>query len=137
MNKEELSGTEVLTKILTEMNAKSGFPISVLTDKDGLPIAWASTSGDNPERQSAVVAYVQRTALQVSKQLEMTEVEEVSYACANGQHFICRPFQIDDNGFILAVTFNARDKSYRRATNVAITEIKNMWKQYWKSSLWA
>lgn len=56
MNKEELSGTEVLTKILTEMNAKSGFPISVLTDKDGLPIAWASTSGDNPERQSAVVA---------------------------------------------------------------------------------
>lgn len=64
-------------------------------------------------------------------------MEEVSYACANGQHFICRPFQIDDNGFILAVTLNARDKSYRRATNVAITEIKNMWKQYWKSSLWA
>jgi len=136
MGKQEISGSEFLVKILTDMNEKSGFPISVLTDKEGLPIAWASTSGVNPEKQSAVVAFVQRTALQVSKQLEMNEVEEISFSSVNGQHFICRPFWVENNGFILAVAFTSREKSYRRATNGAILEIRNVWKQYWESSQW-
>ena len=137
MNKEERSGTEVLTNILTEMNVESGFPISVLTDKEGLPIAWASSAGDNPEKQSAVVAFVQKASNQVSKQLDLSEAEEIAFTYANGQHFICRPFSIDENGFILAITLASRDQNYRRATNLAIAEIKKMWKQYWKPSLWA
>ena len=90
MSKEEKSGSEILSTILTEMNEEGGFPISILTDKEGLPIAWAASDGTDPDRQSAVVAFVQKTSVQVSKQLGLTDVDEVSFCYANGQHLVCR-----------------------------------------------
>jgi predicted regulator of Ras-like GTPase activity (Roadblock/LC7/MglB family) len=136
MNQEEKSGTEILSSILSEMNVESGFSISVLTDKEGLPIAWASDTASDPERQSAVVAFVQKTAVQVSKQLDMAEAEEIAFSWEDGQHFICRPFKIDGNGFILAVLISSRNQSYRRAPHTAIVNIQKMWKKYWETSLW-
>jgi predicted regulator of Ras-like GTPase activity (Roadblock/LC7/MglB family) len=137
MNKVEKSGTEVLVEILAAMNAEGNFSISVLTDKEGLTIAWASTSGTNPERQSAVVAFVQKAAVQVSKQLGTTEAEEISFSFENGQHFICHPFTIEKIGFVLAIIITTRNQSYRRTIQRAISEIRTMWKQYWKTTPWA
>lgn len=135
MSKEEKSGSEILSTILTEMNEEGGFPISILTDKEGLPIAWAASDGTDPDRQSAVVAFVQKTSLQVSKQLGLTDVDEVSFCYANGQHLVCRPFIVDNNIMTLAIIVTRRDQRYRRATNRAMTEIRNTWKIYWDSTL--
>jgi predicted regulator of Ras-like GTPase activity (Roadblock/LC7/MglB family) len=128
MVKETKSGADILLGILNDMNLAANFPMSVLTDKEGLPIASAYSNGADPERQSAVVAFLQKTAVQVSKQLGMDEIEEISFSYVDGQHLICRPFTIDTNRLILAVIVTDRDQSYRRITNRAISEIRNIWK---------
>jgi len=126
------SGSSQINQLLTEMNAEADFPISVLADSQGLPIAYAASQGIDPERQSAVVALVQKVALQVSKQLGMAEADEISFFDANGQHLVCRPFQADEHNLILAVIVPDRDHNYRRATSHAVTEIRNILKTFWK-----
>jgi predicted regulator of Ras-like GTPase activity (Roadblock/LC7/MglB family) len=129
---DHLSGSTQLTNLLTQINAEGEFPISVLTDFQGLAIAWAASNGMDPERQSAVVAFIQKAAIQVSKQLGMAETEEISFYDTNGQHLVCRPFQVDEYGLILAVIVPDRGHSYRRATNHAVREIRRIWKTFWK-----
>jgi len=129
---DELSGSAQLNSLLLNINSEGGFPISVLTDFQGLAIAWAASNGMDPERQSAVVAFVQRAAAQVSKQLGMAEADEISFYDTNGQHLVCRPFQVDTYGLILAVVVPDRGHSYRRATNRAVGEIRRIWKTFWK-----
>jgi predicted regulator of Ras-like GTPase activity (Roadblock/LC7/MglB family) len=130
MNKS--SGSFQINQLLAQMNAEAGFPLSVLADSQGLPIAWAASEEIDAERQSAVVAMVQKAALQVSKQLGMAEADEISFFDANGQHLVCRPFQADDHSLILAVIVPDRDHTYRRATSHAVAEIKRIWKEFWK-----
>ena len=129
---DQLSGSTQLNSLLTQINSEGEFPISVLTDFQGLAIAWAASTGMDPERQSAVVAFIQKTAVQVSKQLGMAETDEISYYDINGQHLVCRPFQVDQFGLILAVMVPHRDHSYRRATNHAVREIRRIWKTFWE-----
>ncbi|MBA4383469.1 MAG: hypothetical protein C0410_01915 [Anaerolinea sp.] len=128
MVKETKSGADILLGILSDLNHDGNFPMSVLTDKEGLPIASAFSNGADPEKQSAVVAFLQKTAVQVSKQLGMDEIEEISFSYVDGQHLICRPFTIETNRLILAIIVTDRDQSYRRITNRAISEIRNIWK---------
>lgn len=118
--------------LLADMNFKEEFPISVLTDTQGLTVAWAADQGMDPQRQSAVVAFVQKTAVQVSKQLGMAFTDEISLFDMNGQKLVCRPFSIDNNQLILAVMVADRGTSYRRATNHAIHEIRRIWKTFWR-----
>jgi len=129
---DQLSGSAQLTSLLSQINSEGEFPISVLTDHQGLSIAWAASNGMDPERQSAVVAFIQRAAVQVSKQLGMAETDEISFFDTNGQHLVCRPFQVDDLGLILAVIVPDRGHRYRRATNRAVREICRIWKTFWK-----
>lgn len=131
MTDEPLSGSMELNKLLAQMNSSDGFSISVLTDQQGLAIASAAADGLDPERQSAVVALVQKTAIQVGRQLGMAQADEISLFDTSGQRLICRPFQADGHELILAVMVPARGKSYRRATNQAISEIRRVWKQFW------
>ena len=126
------SGAEQLNKLLADMNFKEDYPISVLTDAQGLTVAWAANQGMDPERQSAVVAFVQKTAVQVSKQLGMASTDEISLFDMNGQKLVCRPFTIDGTTLILAVMVADRNTSYRRATNHAIYEIRRIWKTFWR-----
>ena len=126
------SGAEQLNTLLADMNFKEDFPISVLTDAQGLTVAWAAHQGMDPERQSAVVAFVQKTAVQVSKQLGMASTDEISLFDMNGQKLVCRPFTLDNNLLILAVIVADRNTSYRRATNHAIHEIRRIWKTFWR-----
>jgi len=128
----QISGSNQLKNLLAQMNAEGGFPISVLTDSQGLTIAWSASDGMDPERQSAAVAYMQKAALQVGKQLGMASTDEISFVDTNGQHLVCRLFDVDNHCLILAVMIPDRDRSYRRATNHAVHQIHKIWNQFWK-----
>ena len=129
---DQLSGSNELNSLLKQINAEGEFPISVLTDHQGLAIAWAASNGMDPERQSAGVAFIQKAAAQVGKQLGMGETDEISFYDVNGQHLVCRPFMVDQYGMILAVIVPDRDHRYRRATNHAMREIRRIWKAFWE-----
>ena len=131
MNQRKSSGSAELGKILIEMNQQGGYPISVLTDRQGLPIAYAAEPGYDPDRQSAVVALVQKTVSQVSGHLGM-ETDEVSLNAPGGQRLVCRPFDINGNQLILAVMINSRSQSHRRLTTQTIRSIAEVWKSYWE-----
>ena len=128
----QLSGSAQLNDLLSKMNSEGEFPISVVTDSQGLPIAWAASQGMDPERQSAVVALVQRAATQAGKQLGMADTDEISFFDANGQHLVCRPVCVGDYQLILAVLVPDRDHTYRRVTNHTVSEIRRIWKSFWK-----
>lgn len=126
------SGSNELNRLLAKLNDEGGFAISVLTDAQGLAIAAASRDGLDPERQSAIVALVQKTIVQVGRRLGMAETEEVSMFTADGQRLVCRPFKTDSHDLILAITIPDKKQSYRRLTSQAISEIRRIWSQYWE-----
>ncbi len=125
---ESKLGSGELSKLLTEMNDEGGFPISILTDRQGFPIASAAAPGQDPDRQSAVVALVQKTAVQVQEQLGMAQTDEISVFDADGQRLVCRPFKAKEHNLILAVLVPDRNQSYRRLTTKAVIAIRRAWK---------
>lgn len=125
--KTKSSSTE-LSNVLAEMNTKGNFPISVLTDRHGFPIASASSPGQNPDTQSAVVAMVQKTASQVRDQLGMAQTDEISLYDKEGRRLVCRPFNANGHDMILAVLVPDRNSTYRRLTNQAVSAISKAWK---------
>ncbi|NTV47267.1 MAG: hypothetical protein HGB11_12260 [Chlorobiales bacterium] len=122
------SGSAEITKCLAEMNEKGGFPISVITDLQGFTIASSSANGHDPERQSAVVALVQKTAIQVRNHLGMGTTDEISLFDQNGQRLVCRPFNVRGHELILAVQVPEKHQAYRGLTNQAIKVIQKNWK---------
>jgi predicted regulator of Ras-like GTPase activity (Roadblock/LC7/MglB family) len=126
------SGSVQMNRVLADMNKDGGFPISVLTDSQGLTIASSAEEGMDPERQSAVAAFLEKAILQVSKQLGMDGAVEISFFDANGRRLVCRMFTVHDQGLILAVMVPDRDKTYRRATNHAVCRIRKIWEHFWK-----
>jgi predicted regulator of Ras-like GTPase activity (Roadblock/LC7/MglB family) len=131
-NQKAKSGSEKLNQVLESLNAEGGFPISILTDSQGLAIASAATDGMNADRQSAVVAFIQKTAVQVSKQLGFSGSEEISLLDTEGKHLICRSFKVNHFDLILSVMVPDRSSSYRRITANAIKRIIEVWSEYWE-----
>jgi hypothetical protein len=129
---EGKSGSERMNNLLARMNAECGYPISVLSDLQGLTIAFAAAPDRDPERQSAAVAYMQRAAALVGRQLGMAEPDEISFFDSGGQRLVCRPFDMEEYRLILAVLVPGRDRSYRRATNLAMEEVRRIWSTTWK-----
>lgn len=117
------SSTE-LARLLAEMNEIGGYPLSVLTDRQGFPIASAAAPGEDPDTQSAVMALVQKTATQVQNQLGMAQTDEIALYDATGRRLICRPFNANGHEMILAVSVPHRHQSYRRLTNRTVNAIK-------------
>jgi hypothetical protein len=126
------SGSEQMNSLLARMNQEGGYPISVLSDSQGLTIAFAAAPDRDPERQSAAVAYMQKAAAMVGRQLGMTEPDEISFYDSTGLRLVCRPFNMEDYRLILAVLVPGRDRSYRRATNFAMQEVRRIWSTSWK-----
>ncbi len=122
------SGSTQLAKLLAEMNDQGNFPIAVITDIEGFPIAWAAMSDQDPDLQSAVVALIQKTAIQVRQQLGMAEMDEISVYDREGQRLVCRPFEANQHQLILAVLVPDKRQAYRRLTNKAIRSIQKIWK---------
>lgn len=129
--KTKTSGVAELNSILTKMNEEGKFLISVLTDEQGLAIASATSQGIDPERHSAVVAFVQKTAMQVNKQLGLGAADEVCLNDAEGQRLVCRAVHVAGHDLILAVLMSDRTQPYRRITNSAIARINPVWSSYW------
>lgn len=121
-----------MNHLLAEMNQQGGFAISVLTDSQGLTIASSAGDGLDPECHSAVAAFLHKAILQVSKQLGMAGLHEISFFDDTGQCFICRPFAVDGQELILAVLTPHREHPYRRATNHTVGRIQVIWKHLWK-----
>lgn len=129
MSKKNSSITKELNRLLSQLNKDGGFTISVLTDAQGLAIAFAGQDGMDPERQSAIVAIVQKTISQVGSRLGMTATDEISVYDSLGQRLVCRPFKVNSHDLILAVTIPNNQISYRRLTNQAIAAIRHTWYQ--------
>ena len=126
------SGSVQMNRLLADLNKEGGFPISVLTNSQGLTIASSAKDGMDPERQSAVVAYMQKAILQASKQLGMAGADEISFFDMSGQRLVGRLFTVNGHELILAVMVPDRDQTYRRVTNHAVIRIQNIWEQFWK-----
>ncbi len=122
------SGSVELSRLLADMNEKGNFPISVLTDRQGFPIASAASAGQNPDTQSAVVALVQKTASQVSQQLGMASTDEISLYDTEGNRLVCRPFNANGHDMILAVLVPNKGQTYRRLTNQTVSAIRKSWR---------
>lgn len=122
------SGSTELAKLLANMNEEGGFPVAVLTDRHGFPIASAAGPGQDPEMKSAVVALIQKTATQVSSQLGMAQTDEISLFDTEGRRLVCRPFNANGHDMILAILVPDKNQSYRRLTNQAVTAIQRQWK---------
>jgi predicted regulator of Ras-like GTPase activity (Roadblock/LC7/MglB family) len=122
------SGLTELAELLAKMTEEGGFPFAVLTDQDGLAIAAATASDQNPETSSAVVARVQKTVAQVRGQLGMAATDEISVYDADGRRLVCRPFNVNGHELILAVLVPVEHKSYRRLTTRTLNAIRRIWK---------
>jgi predicted regulator of Ras-like GTPase activity (Roadblock/LC7/MglB family) len=129
---ERKSGSEQMNILLARMNQEGGFPISVLSDSQGLTIAFAAASGRDPERQSAAVAYMQKAATLVGRQLGMADPDEISFFGSDGVRLVCRPFDMEEYRLILAVLVPGRERTYRRITNFAMQEMRRIWMTSWK-----
>ncbi len=121
-------GSNEITHLLAEMNKKGDFPISVLADSQGFPIAFAAAPDQDPAIQSAVVALVQKSAVQAGNQLGMSQTDEISLYDTEGRRLVCRPFNVNGHDLILAVLMTDRRQSYRRLTNTAVNAVKRQWK---------
>jgi predicted regulator of Ras-like GTPase activity (Roadblock/LC7/MglB family) len=130
MNADEKpkSGSAKLAELLAEMNAEGGFSISILTDRQGFPIASAAQPGQDPDVQAAVVALVQKTAVQARQQLGMAQTDEISLYDSEGHRLICRPFEVNGHDMILAVRIPNRHQTYRRLTTRTIARVRGVWK---------
>jgi predicted regulator of Ras-like GTPase activity (Roadblock/LC7/MglB family) len=121
-------GENGLVDTLDQMNAEAGFPLSVLTNAQGLLIASsASEEGQDPNKQSAIVAKVREAAQLVRSQLDMGVTDEISVYDEDGRRLVCRPLSINGHDLILAVVVPTRGQAYRRATNTAISGIRRAW----------
>ena len=126
------SGSNELNQLLKAMNKAGGFPIALITDSQGLALASAAVEGMNADKQSAVAAFIQKMAVQVSKQLGFARSEEISLVDTDGKHLICRSFKANNFDLILSVMVPDRATSYRRITSSAIRKIIEVWSNYWK-----
>lgn len=128
----EKSGFDMLTNVLFDLNNSGNFSLSILTDKDGLPIVSASSDGTVPEKQAAVIGFIRKTSVQVSKLLGWAELDEITYAFANGHILVSRPFFVQENQLTLASIVNNKDSKYQDLMSMAIVEIQKAWEFYWK-----
>ncbi len=121
-------GSSQIGEILQAMNEAGGFSISVLTDRQGFPLASAAANGEDADTQSAVVALIQKTASQASNQLGIGQMDEITLFDGEGNRLVCRPFEANGYSLILAVRIDDRHKAYRRLTNQAIRRIQKVWR---------
>ncbi len=120
-----MNSTE-FSKILVEANEKGKFLASVLTDREGFPIASASSTQTNSEIHAALVGIIQRVTSRATEQLGISAATEFSLCDANGNLFICRPFSANGIDLMLAFLVPGKDTPYRRVMSQTITAIQKV-----------
>lgn len=120
-------GSTDLTTILSDLTTQGNFPIAVLTDQQGFPVAYAAGTDQDPDTQAAVVALIQKTVIQATDQLGLSDTDEISLFDKEGQRLVCRPFSVNEDDMILAVLISDKNQSYRRLTNNTLNAIRLHW----------
>ncbi|HOU14723.1 MAG TPA: hypothetical protein PKZ84_16580 [Anaerolineae bacterium] len=128
----EISGSGALTQLLYALNESGGFALSILTDRQGFSIASAASPEQNPDVKAATVAVVNKMLAQAREHLEMAPTDEITLHGVDGQRLVCRPFQVEDLEFILAVLVPSKQQSYRQLTNQLIRDVRRIWKSHWE-----
>jgi hypothetical protein len=128
MTKTNKPSVSDLNNLLGKMNYDGGFLLSVLTDSQGFSIAFAANQPMDHEKESAVIAVIQKMTVQVSKSLGMAATEEISIMDSDGHCLICRPFTVGGYNMILGTMLANRQQPYRRLTNTMINKIYQVWK---------
>jgi len=113
-----------LRQVLQEMRERGEFQVSVLTSTEGLPIVTVPPDYDS-DLASAMVALLQRVSNDAQGQLGMSEVDEVTIRDKDHTRLVCRRFVVGRDELIL-VAIVPPDRSYRRVTNRAIRQIKEL-----------
>lgn len=115
-----------ISQVIADMSREAKFPAATLSGRDGLLVAAHSNNGDNPARQSAVVAKLAEAANLLRSQMALGAPAELSYATEDGRRLVCRPFSLNGQDLILAVVVPS-GQPYRRATNKAIAQLRSAW----------
>ena len=116
-----------MVKVLADMNNEAKFQVATLSGRDGLLVASSATNGDNPAKQSAVVAKLVEATNLMHSQLAFGAPAQLSFSSEDGRRLICRPFSMNGQELILAVLIPNRRQPYRHATNRAIALLRNIW----------
>jgi predicted regulator of Ras-like GTPase activity (Roadblock/LC7/MglB family) len=116
-----------LNNLLARMNRDGNFPLSVLTDSQGFSIASASNKEMDSEKEAAVIAVIQKSTLQVSRQLGMSATQEIMIHDTEGHCLICRPFDVGGYNMILGLMLDSQQQPYRRLVKQIIREINEIW----------
>ncbi len=116
-----------MVKVLADMNREAQFPVATLSGRDGLLVAASTSNGDNPAKQSAVVAKLAEAANLMRSQLAFGTPAELSFFAEDGRRLVCRPFILNGQELILAVLVPNRGQAYRRATSKAISRLRSIW----------
>ena len=113
-----------LEEILYAMNEAGGFRVSVLTSTEGLPIATVPADYDS-DVTAAMVALLQRVGSDAQSQLGMAEMDEMTIYDRDRTRLVCRHITVGRERLIL-VALVPRGHCYRRATNQAIRQIRQL-----------
>ena len=106
-----------INQLLAEANQRGEFLAAVVTDKEGLPVASATSGAHDPEIQAALVGLIQRVITQASDELGVANATEFTLFDANGNRFVCRPFMAGAVELVLAFLVPGKDRPYRRVMN--------------------
>ena len=117
-----------LQALLKDVNTSNGFQLTVLADRQGLPLAWAHQGAASPERYSAAVALLNRTIGQIRAQLDWPEIDEMAIADERGNTLICRTLTVKQQVMSLVVVAD-KYQSYRRAMNQTLQAIESLLSQ--------
>lgn len=112
-------------KILQEMKRIGDFQAAVLSTTEGLPLASAP-SGYKDEMAAAIVGLLNKAVGQARRQLNLSQVDELSLVGDDRTRLTCRYFSVAGQDLVLAV-LTPPDCRYRRLTTQAIREIKRCW----------
>ncbi len=114
-----------IQEIIQQLCQTHGFTAAVLTDASGFPMA-SSSGGGTADAPAAMAALIQRVAEQARSHVGLGAMDEVTMNDEAGQKLVCRWFTAGDHKLILAVKVPPQIP-YRRATNQAIRQIKEVW----------
>jgi len=120
----ETNGRITLANVLTEMNDAGDFKISVLTSKEGLPIATAPPDHDS-DLAAAMMALLQKVSNDAQSQIGMAPVDEVTIRDQNDFRLVCRHITVGQEELILSAIVPP-DHPYRRVTNRALKHIHQL-----------
>jgi predicted regulator of Ras-like GTPase activity (Roadblock/LC7/MglB family) len=117
-------GSKDISSILAEINEKGNFISSLITDREGFPIAAVSHANTNQEVLAAVIGLFQRATTQASEQLGVSISSEFTLHFDNGNLLICHPFTSKGVDMILALLLLSKKQAYRRLMNQTISAVQ-------------